>query len=278
LSEKYALAAASLLLAIALVAAFVGFGDSGQEKATSVLASPTASASVVVKTPGPVVTSKPAASEKAGTATPAPAASAAPLAPGQPGPPKAGTYHYKSTRNGESEDSEVRIVDRGGGRQTESIDDELFNETEWRKDGKFVTQSAFGQSANSFRCKWEPPFQELAFPFSAGKTWKVDSSCEARQGLTFRITGTARVTGKEQVKVAGTTLETWVIKTQGTLQFKSGAMSSDQKIDSDERFSVPHGLSVRSVEKTSGTDPQTGQTRTTTTTREIKNLTPEQSA
>lgn len=275
MSERYQLAAASLLLAISLVALVVGFGDS-DEATTTALASATPSVSAAASAvPGSKTTPKPAAKANDATTTPAPQAPAAPSAPGQDGPPEAGTYHYKSTTNGETRDSEIRITDRGGGRQTESIDDQVFSETQWGKVKKIVTQTTFGQSANGLRCKWDPPLTELVFPLADGKTWKVDSSCQAAQGFTLRITGTAQVTGKEQVKVAGATLDTWVLKTDATLNFKSGAMSNDQKVESDERFSVPHGLTVRAVEKTSGTDPRTRRSASTTTTREIKNLTPE---
>jgi hypothetical protein len=107
-----------------------------------------------------------------------------------------------------------------------------------------------------------------------GTSWEFKGSCSPRPGVVISIAANSRVTRAERVHVAGADVDTWAVRSEGTLTFQAPDGTSDQKITADERFSPQHGLSVRSIETIEGTDPSTGEHIKESTQREILNLSP----
>jgi hypothetical protein len=268
--ERVALAIASIVAAVAIAAAAAGVPGSDDALLTVATTAP-AIVSPASTSPPAAVSAQPQTS----AAVPAPA-TAAPAPAGGPGetvPSKPGTYRYREVSDGETTEETVRITDRGGGRQTEAETD-FSNEVAWRPDGKYILESTFGQPPQGFRCDWNPDVLEYKLPLAQGTTWQAAQSCTPGQGFTIEFESTSRVTGAERIRVAGQDVDTWVIRSEGTLTFRTPQGSSTQNLTSDSRFSPKHGLSVKSTETIKGRDPSTGENVDETSTREILNLTP----
>ena len=193
-----------------------------------------------------------------------------PVQTGAANPPRAGTYDYRETTDGEVSATMLRIADRGDGRYAEARENAI-NEVRWTDDGKFIVQTRFGPR---FRCDWSPQIRELVLPLSAGKAWELEGSCADGSRIDVAFEGTSRVEGTRNVTVEGREIEAWVIRSEATVTFVSGPDSFSQRLSSDDRFAPAYGLYVRSTEKTKGPDPTTGRIRETTTVRELVSLSP----
>lgn len=270
LQERVALAIASVIAVVAIVFAAVGVPGADDDS------------ELAVTTASPVATAAATTAPATGVAltpTRVPATPAAPTqralaaAPGSTVPPKPGAYRYRESSESGTTEETVRYADRGGGRQTES-DDDAMSEIAWRDDGKFVLETTFGQPPEGFRCDWNPDVLEYKLPLATGSSWEIKASCSPGQGLTISIDARSEVVGSERIRVAGEDVDTWVVRSQGTLTFQTPQGTSTQKVTSDDRFSPKHGLSVRSSETTEGTDPMTGQNVRDSSRREILNLSP----
>jgi hypothetical protein len=167
----------------------------------------------------------------------------------------------------------LRITDKGAGRQTEE-DGEITSEVAWRGDGKYVLETTFTAQQGGFRCDWDPDVLEYKLPLAQGTTWRIENSCVVAQGFTIEIESTSRVTGSEKTSVAGQTVDTWIVYSEGTLTFRTPQGTSMQRVTADDRFSPAHGLSVRVSETVRGPDPATGEDVNEASTRELLNLTP----
>lgn len=75
------------------------------------------------------------------------------------------------------------------------------------------------------------------------------------------------------MSVGGIQVATWIIITDAKITFSGNGTSFSEKIHDDEDFAPDHGIAVRDVLTTTGTDPS-GQQSSEKTTRELKSLTP----
>lgn len=270
---------------VVIVAGLVGLASRGDEEqaGTVVLQTPGATSAAPTPSPPPPGTEAPPPRRTATAPPPAPpaateappAATEAPAAPetsGETTQPRPGAYTYRETSDGETSESTLQIADLGGGRQTETFEeDDISSEVTWRSDGKYIESTDFGQG---FECDWVPPIRELALPLAEGSSWELTGSCEITTGVTASFDGTSRVTGSEVIAVGAQDVATWVLATQVTLTFTTPQDSFEQEITSDDRFAPRYGLYVRSVETAEGDDPQTGGTTSETTTRELVSVEP----
>jgi hypothetical protein len=269
--ERLVLAVASAIVVTAVIAAAVGVPGENDD-ASPQAAATTAPAAV---SPSSTTTASPSAATTAPTAatTSAPPKTAASSISATAAPPKPGDYRYRVVSDGETTEETTRISDGGSGRQTER-GEEVSSEVAWRGDGKFILETTFGQPPESFRCDWNPDVLEYKFPMAAGTSWSIKGSCSPGPGVTIEFDATSRVAGAERIAVAGQNVNTWVVRSEGTLTFRTPQETATQTITSDDRFSPEHGLSVRSTETTRGTDPETGENIDDRSSREILNLTP----
>lgn len=283
LSRQYVALGIALVV---IVAGLVGLASRGDEEQADTVAlqtpgatsaAPTTSPPQGTEAPPPRQTTAPPQAPPAETEAP-PAETEAPAAPGTPGEttkPRAGTYTYKETSDGETSESTLGIVDTGPGRQEEiSEQEDIRNDILWRDDAKLVEKTTFGDPPNGFECDWEPDIRELVLPLREGASWEVSATCEVATDVTFEIEADTRVLGTAVVPVGGQDVATWRLESQGTVRFTSPQGSFEQEVASDDHFAPEHGLYVRSVEKTEGDDPQTGQPTSETTTRELVSLEP----
>jgi len=270
--ERVALAIASAIAVVAIAAAAAGVPGSDDDAPLAVATTAPATVPSVSTSPPATVSAQPQTS--AAAPAPATAAPAAAEGPGGTVPSKPGAYRYREVSDGETTEETVRITDRGGGRQTEAETD-FSSEVAWRSDGKYILESTFGQPPQGFRCDWNPDVLEYKLPLAQGTSWRAAQSCTAAQGFTIEFDSASRVTGAERVRVAGQDVDTWVIRSEGTLTFRTPQGSSTQNLTSDNHFSPEHGLSVKSTETVEGPDPSTGDDVNETSTREILNLTPD---
>jgi hypothetical protein len=267
---------ALIVATVVLIAAIVGIvTNAGEDEATVAFATPTPTLSGAEETDKPEKTRK-AATTPAPVATKAPTATTAPVAtPAPTGPsanatqPKAGQYMYEQTTDGETSDYELTISDSGSGRQTERSEDGI-TDVEWRSAGKYVLSEEF----QGIECDLEPDALEIPRPLSKDSAWKIDSTCEPFAGVEITIKGEAEVSGTEKRTVGGTSVWTWVIEADVTISGDSPQGSFSSRSIGSERFAPDHGLSVYSKSKTSGTDPQSGETQNASVTRRLTALEP----
>lgn len=137
-------------------------------------------------------------------------------------PPAEGLYQYRFTVQGDfgeqSNDfaiavSEPRTV-RGGTTQTHVWEIEGFPQT---FDYRYTAQRLFLERVEStqpdgstFECIFDPPHVEMQLPLSAGAGWNGTTSCEGEdQTAEFE----SEVVRTERVEVAGTAVDTFVVRT-----------------------------------------------------------------
>jgi hypothetical protein len=269
--QRIALVAAMIVLAAAVITVLV---DDDEEEISLAVPSPSASP-VQTTTASAAASAKPSAA-----ATKAPVATAAPVATSAPAddlsvavPPKPGTYTYREKRGGETSEAFLEIANRGPGKQSEEQDGARADVI-WSKESKLIDKVTFGTPPQGFECDFAPNIAELKFPLKIGNAWNMKGKCTAPPGITVDFTGTGRVTGKAKRTVGGVSVDTWRILTKATIRFSTAQGSFNETLDSDAYLAPAHGVAVYSIDKTSGTDPTTGERLDETSTKELVSLTP----
>lgn len=170
--------------------------------------------------------------------------------PDRSGPPRPGTFRYRSRQKTSTEfegqpftdekDEEttrrMEIVSETGGetilrrhtpeRQTSRGDDgshsesKSYEETSWRADGTRLrarveesgnTDADGGTTQHRSECNWEPDIPTLAFPLREGQTWSWESQCSSEDER-----GSSKTTQRGTARVTGTrefTLDGQAVKT-----------------------------------------------------------------
>ncbi len=176
--------------------------------------------------------------------------------PERPTPPQAGSYAYRDKFDGNAafgsfttqvkgeEETTTKFealeADAAGARDRQRQDGSSTSggftasgsaseERSWRSDGMYVTREAAsvddgngdGEGGGGFNgtCQWQPPLRRLAFPLRIGATWSWDSRCETKSEdgeFRRRSQGSAKVTGKRTVTVAGKEVAVLVIEVRST--------------------------------------------------------------
>ncbi len=229
-----------------------------------------------------------------GAETPAPITETTQAAapPGRPAPEpegdtratRPGTYRYHSkwTSTGGSQGPQQQESDISSRvattsetpqevRQTLEFEGYLF-EVVWRSDSITVPKTTIGGA----ECNWEPDLLQAALPIRKGGSWTTDTSCTASyQGQQARTEfhQDSRVTGTEQIQIAGATLDAFVIERTSVVNTTFGVNTYKQEKTTKEWWSVKHAITLRSSEREKVTTTE-GQ-YDTTTELELLNIAPE---
>ncbi|MBW3649994.1 MAG: hypothetical protein KY458_05435 [Actinobacteria bacterium] len=177
--------------------------------------------------------------------------------PGPAVPPRPGTYRYRYRQAGQETTSLTRVEDRGRAgdevrqvvtRQGGGLD--ATSELSWRPDGAYVTKTVFTFGAESRSCDWEPDVLRTRLPLAAGVSWEARSRCTmdgiGGTPLVLGYQSTGRVTELHRVRVAGRTLDVWVL--EETERFDFGGRTVDNA--STTFVSPRHGVIVKSTTRT----------------------------
>ena len=262
--ERLALAVAAVVLVLAGLFLAAGGPSKVDPNSAAPSATPASSAS-----PRTIATSPPPTAAPP-TVAPVTASGSVPV----PKPPTAGKYEYRETDASGTHTSTLAITDTGPGRQTENTDNgQTIDEVAWGSAGKFDLATTFNVGQGSLRCAWSPVFAQYAFPLKAGKAWAVRSSCHPNTATSITLSGTSRVSGRQRVSVAGTSVDTWIVLTDATITFSGNGVAFTERLHDVDHFAPDRGVTVQEVETTTDRDPSGKQTHDTTT-RVLQNVAP----
>lgn len=269
LQQRLALVAAVLVLAGSL--ATLALNDDGDEVVLTV-PSPSANASAVPSvapsaTQGAVPSVGPAATVAPPSLRPAPTPYL-PIAKR----PKPGTYIYRERVGDQTAEANLEIADRGTGRQSEEQQG-IRADILWSEESKLIDKIAFGVSPFNFDCDFAPNIAELKFPLKVGAVWNMLGKCSS-SGVTVTFTGSTKVTELTKRTVSGTSIDVWRMLQKVKIAFKSAEGSFEENVESDTFLAPHYGLYVYSTDKTTGTDPATGEEINETSVMELQNLSP----
>lgn len=215
------------------------------------------------------------------------------------GSTRPGKYRYRTTSTnteGEKQTRESGVTIEDGSKTPQALRQIIKPETtqeqresgfggfqqeiEWRADGLYEIGNKGTTPQGETGCNWDPPRLSLRLPLKVGLEWKSDSSCTSTvtyqgQQQTFKnhTVTSSKVTGTQQVTVAGQTIEVFVIEERSTAKTEGSGFSNSAEGTGTRLFSAKHGLDVKWSGKS--TSDFRGQKREFSTEREILNLDPE---
>ncbi|MEY2469321.1 MAG: hypothetical protein QOF21_2019 [Actinomycetota bacterium] len=200
--------------------------------------------------------------------------------PGAEQPPAIGTFTYVScTDPNESTDIKIAEGQSGGGvtRREITVSEGGFMATTTTAFGAAgIIQEKLTIKANglNLECDWNPDIVEFPADLSIGKSWSADSKCTTAPpySITIHATGTRRISDRVAIKIAGTSVNAWVVNMTLKLDFSGPSFSGGFNETGVSFFDPTRGLGL--YDKSTFEGYGAFQSEPMTTERHIKSLTP----
>lgn len=199
------------------------------------------------------------------------------LRPGREQAASAGRWSYRAVTRGAAgeNDRELGYVVTETGRadsvvdQRHAVDVEggQSNDISWRPDGQYLVATTFGSGDSTSTCTWQPAILLVPADIRQGDEWTTDSRCtmelaRGTQGTARRQT-TSRAVGARVVRVDGTQVPVWAVRTESRIEIDIDSPAQDVESVTeeaiDEQIAPSLGMSVRSI--ATGTTTTNGKTQ-----------------
>ena len=155
--------------------------------------------------------------------------------PGAEQPPAIGTFTYVSCSDA-SQTTELKVAAGANTagvvrRQVTTAQGQLGTATATAAYGTAgIIQEKLTIQAQgvSLQCDWIPDIVEYPAALAVGTAWNADSKCTAQTAygaITIHAVAARKVTGRVATKIAGTSVNTWVIDSTLTLTFSGGPVT-----------------------------------------------------